>query len=65
MNERPPLMGLQEIQHLLGLSRQRIQQLTLRADFPPPYQTLAMGRVWLAGDIEAWIRKHRPGRLRR
>jgi prophage regulatory protein len=64
MIERTPLMGLQEIQKRLGLSRQRIQQLSERAGFPPPYQTLAMGRVWLTDDIETWIRTHRPAKAR-
>jgi prophage regulatory protein len=64
MIDSPLLMGIHEIQHRLGRSRQRIQQLTERVDFPPPYQTLAMGRVWLAADVEAWIRKHRPDRAR-
>ncbi|MFI1996076.1 helix-turn-helix transcriptional regulator [Actinoplanes sp. NPDC020271] len=62
---RPALMGIQEIQRRLGRSRQRVQQLTTKADFPEPYQTLAMGRVWLADDVEAWIRKHRPNRARK
>ncbi|WP_370644287.1 helix-turn-helix transcriptional regulator [Actinoplanes sp. L3-i22] len=57
-------MGLQEIQQRLGLSRQRIQQLSGRDGFPSPYQTLAMGRVWLADEIETWIRTHRPARAR-
>jgi prophage regulatory protein len=42
------------------VSRQRIQQLAEQSDFPTPFAELAMGRIWLADDIEAWIRVHRP-----
>ncbi|MDT5030295.1 MAG: hypothetical protein QOC94_466 [Actinoplanes sp.] len=27
---------------------------------PEPYQKLAMGSVWDARDVEAWIKDHRP-----
>lgn len=55
-----PLMGQAEIADRLGVSRQRVQQLIGRADWPKPYVTLAMGKVWKAEAIEAWIREHRP-----
>jgi len=58
------LMGAHEIRVLLGgISRQRIYQLTSRRDFPAPVAELAMGNVWLAEDVEAWIatRPPRPG----
>jgi predicted DNA-binding transcriptional regulator AlpA len=50
------LMGSYEIQQLLGVSRQRVQQLITRDDFPEPYDSLAMGKVWLRQDIERWAR---------
>ncbi|WP_307871973.1 helix-turn-helix transcriptional regulator, partial [Actinoplanes palleronii] len=53
------LMGAGEIARRLGLSRQRIQQLAERDDWPAPYDELAMGRVWLIADIEDWIRRQR------
>lgn len=54
------LMGSAEISKRLGgLSRTRIYQLTQRRDFPPPYQQLEMGNVWLADDVEAWIATNR------
>nr|WP_089298756.1 AlpA family phage regulatory protein [Actinoplanes regularis] len=53
-------MGTREVQQRLRLSRQRIQQLTERADFPRPCGELAMGRVWLACEVEAWIHTYRP-----
>lgn len=48
------LMGAKEIGDLLGVSRQRVQQLISRPDFPEPYDTLSMGKVWLREDIERW-----------
>jgi predicted DNA-binding transcriptional regulator AlpA len=50
-------MGAGEIAKRLGLSRQRVQQLAERDDWPEPFDELAMGRVWLIADIEAWIRQ--------
>ena len=56
------LVGAAEISLMLGgLSRQRVQQLTSRRDFPKPYDELAMGKVWKRSAVEAWARKH--GRL--
>lgn len=54
------LMGAREIELRLGVSRQRVWQLINRADWPEPYDELAMGKVWRIKDIEAWIREHRP-----
>ncbi|GLW29451.1 hypothetical protein [Actinoplanes regularis] len=58
VSRRPRLMAAAEIAARLARSRQRVQQLTEREDFPEPYQELGMGRVWLAADVEAWIRIH-------
>jgi hypothetical protein len=57
------LMGSREIEKRLGVSRQRVNQLTNRPDWPEPYDELAMGKVWRIEDIEAWIREHRPDRI--
>lgn len=54
------LMGAAEIEKRLGVSRQRVYQLTTRADWPVPYDELAMGKVWRIEDIEVWVRAHRP-----
>lgn len=58
-------MGVYEIAEMLGVSRQRVDQL-LRDDstFPKPHAHLRMGRVWRKESIEKWIsRKHeRPKR---
>ncbi|WP_229400145.1 helix-turn-helix transcriptional regulator [Micromonospora okii] len=56
------LMGPYEIAERLGVSRQRFQQLTRHPTFPKPYQELRGMKVWLAEDIEAWIKEHRPPR---
>jgi prophage regulatory protein len=54
------LMGTAEIRERLRISRERAYQLVNRRDFPAPYQRLAMGQVWDAEDVEAWIRENRP-----
>lgn len=54
-------MGTAEIRKRFGdISRQRVYQLTQRLDWPSPCDHLIRGRVWKRGDIEAWIRVHRP-----
>lgn len=54
-------MGAAEIGvRLGGVSRQRVQQIVSRADFPDPEESLAMGKVWDAEKVEEWIREHRP-----
>lgn len=55
------LMGAAEIgERLGGLSRQRVQQLLARPDFPQPTHELRMGKVWNTADVERWIAEHRP-----
>jgi len=55
------LMGAHEIRvRLGGISRQRIYQITQRADFPKPLADLRAGKVWRAEDVEAWITERRP-----
>ncbi|GLY05036.1 hypothetical protein Acsp01_54150 [Actinoplanes sp. NBRC 101535] len=55
------LVGVREIEVRLGVSRQWVQRLADRADFPAPFHELTMGRVWWAHEVEAWIRDRRPG----
>ena len=55
------LMGSAEIAAMLGVSRQRVQQLVARPDFPAPDAVLAMGKVWRKADVTAWAKAH--GRL--
>jgi hypothetical protein len=60
------LVGVGEIGRMLGVSRQRVDQLTVEySDFPAPVVELLSGRVWARRDVEAWIRRHpdrKPGR---
>lgn len=53
-------MGQQEIRERLGYSRQHTATLIGAKGFPDPAYELAMGRIWLAEDVEAWIRERRP-----
>ena len=55
------LVGSAEIASMLGVSRQRVQQLISRPDFPKPAAVLAMGKVWNTTDVQAWAKAH--GRL--
>jgi len=51
-------MGVHEIARLLGVSRQRADQLSRQKGFPEPVAVIAGGRqrVWLAEDVRAWAR---------
>jgi len=51
------LVSTKEIAALLGVSRQRVDQLTRIEGFPAPAAELAIGRVWKRTDIERWARK--------
>lgn len=63
------VVGVSEIAELLGVTSQRVGQITRDyADFPPPIATLAAGRVWDLRAVKAWISKHperRSGRPRK
>jgi len=50
------LVGIAEIAELLGVSRQRVDQLS-RTDpnFPQPLAELRAGRIWAAPDVRTWI----------
>jgi ATP-dependent Clp protease ATP-binding subunit ClpA/predicted DNA-binding transcriptional regulator AlpA len=60
------LVGTAEIAEMLGVSRQRVDQLVdAYDDFPTPEVDLAGGRVWSRTAVETWIRAHPdrgPGR---
>lgn len=53
-------MGTSEIGARLGVTRSRAHAITRDRSFPEPYQTLTMGSVWDAEDVERWIAEHRP-----
>jgi predicted DNA-binding transcriptional regulator AlpA len=53
------LAGAAEIGRMLGgVSRQRVQQIVNRDDFPAPFDVLDMGKVWKREAVEAWARSH-------
>lgn len=54
MAKEPTPVGPGEIAALVGVSRQRIDELSRRADFPAPWAELLTGRVWRDTDIKAW-----------
>lgn len=58
MRAMTELAGAAEIGVMLGISRQRVQQLIGRPDFPQPVQVLAMGKVWTRSEIVKWAQDH-------
>lgn len=60
----PELAGLAEVAAILGVSKQRVRELTQREDFPPPVAQLSGGAIYVKSTVEAfnnhWNRK--PGR---
>jgi predicted DNA-binding transcriptional regulator AlpA len=62
----PELLGVAELAEALGVSRQRVYELTEGQDFPAPFVHLKAGPVWqrsaLARFMSSW--KRRPGRPR-
>jgi predicted DNA-binding transcriptional regulator AlpA len=63
------LVGPAEVAAMMGISRQRVDQLaSTYEDFPAPEVVLATGRVWARSAIERWIAAHPkrpPGPRRR
>lgn len=51
------LVGVTEIAAMLGVTRQRADQLTRRGDFPKPEATISAGRIWKKKDVERWARQ--------
>lgn len=51
------LVGVAEIAELLGVSRQRVDEITrTHADFPVPEAELRSGRIWKRADVEKWAK---------
>jgi prophage regulatory protein len=57
-NAPPPIVGTYEIGQMLGLSRQRVQQITSHREFPKPYVVLKAGQFWKRPAVEAWAAAH-------
>ena len=56
MDDNLDIAQMSEIGEILGVSRQRANELSLRAGFPEHYAVLNTGRVWLVADVEAWAK---------
>lgn len=54
------LWGAYEIRERLGYSREWVQRIISRRDFPEPAATPRMGNLWWPEDVEAWIAENRP-----
>jgi predicted DNA-binding transcriptional regulator AlpA len=55
------LVGVAEIAEMLGVTRQRVHQLTKAPEFPRPVAELSAGSIWAREDVERWARA--SGRL--
>ncbi len=59
------LVGVAEIAEMLGVSRQRVNQLVgSYADFPQPEAELSAGRIWSRHAVKSWMARHperKPG----
>ncbi len=53
-------MGLQEIRERTGWSRQHTSVVVGQKGFPDPVYVIGGQRIWLAEEVEEWIREHRP-----
>ncbi len=54
--QQPTVVAAAEVALMLGVSRQRVTQLTAKSDFPAPLAVLAVGKVWSYADVRAWAR---------
>lgn len=54
MGRKVDLVAAAEIGRLLGVSRQRVQQLTAHPDFPEPAVIFDMGKAWWRADVLRW-----------
>lgn len=51
------VLGVTEVAALLGISRQRVDQLSRSdPDFPEPLETLGRGRVWERRAVAKWAK---------
>jgi prophage regulatory protein len=56
--KNPPVVGTHEIGEMLGVSRQRVFQITSRKDFPRPYAEVKAGKLWRRAAVEQWAHDH-------
>jgi hypothetical protein len=50
----PPFVQQAQIAYMLGVSRQRVDQLTREKGFPDPAGRLPTGRIWSTDAIVRW-----------
>jgi predicted DNA-binding transcriptional regulator AlpA len=53
------LVGTAEIAEMLGVSRQRVHQLSRREDFPAPVAVLSAGSIWEREAVDVWLAAQR------
>lgn len=56
MNKLSDYVSGAEAARRLGISRQRLMQLTEKEGFPEPLGQLGRSNVWRAADIAAWAK---------
>ena len=49
-----PVVAAAEVAAMLGVSRQRVTQLTAKTGFPAPVTTLSVGKIWSYDDVRSW-----------
>jgi predicted DNA-binding transcriptional regulator AlpA len=61
------LMGLAEAAAAAGISKQTLSAMRNREKgaVPPPAVLLECGPIWLAADIETWVKQREARRLQR
>jgi len=50
------LAGLAEVAEMVGVSRRTAARYVNRSDFPEPVARLRAGPIWLAEDVDTWVR---------
>jgi hypothetical protein len=50
----PPLAGVAEAAAIMGWDKRRVITYLRRGSFPAPFASLASGRIWRRGDVEAY-----------
>ena len=58
----PTLAGVAEAAEIMGWDKRRVVTYIDRGSFPEPLTSLAMGRVWLREDVEAFAAEWRSRR---
>lgn len=53
------IVGLTEAGEMLGVTKQRVNQLRHSPDFPTPLEELACGPIWLKAAVEDYSARRR------